>query len=368
MLKLSKAYRSEPKPERLNKMGLVIALAVFLSLVIIWEVLFAREIAKGESFQNDYYSHPGSAEWFQDKPDYIDDEKEEVVVATTPEIVEEPLVEVVIDDKSELYREVFSRGIERKFKLSGRANKLLDNKHGEAENYLGSLGSFVKKSSESREGGELLAKAQKSSSEYLEEEVLKPRSPYELKAGTVIPSLLITSIDSDLPGEVIGQVREDVFDSSSGQYLLIPKGTKIFGRYNSSISYGQERLLVEWNRLIFPNGSSLTLNGMQGSSPSGGAGFEANVNNHYKRVFGSAILMSVITAAVQLSQPQESRTGDGPSTGQTLAASLGQNIGNVAAEMTRKNLNIQPTLTQKYGYRFNVMVSKDIVFPEVYQT
>lgn len=367
----SKKLRMDPKPERLNKMGLVLSFSVFILLLVVWEVLFARELSSEESISSEqFYSTAQVDSWYGDKPDVIDQQQKKKEPELIPSLVEQKPIEQKAE-QNELYQEIFSKGIGIKFKLSSNADQLWGDKMGNQESSLKNENLFnvsggQKNDPESLLKEKLIKNTESKINEYLDEQVMQPRSPYELKVGSVIPALLITSIDSDLPGEILGQVREDVFDSTSGRHLLVPKGTKIFGKYDSSIAYGQERLLVVWNRLIFPSGASLTLNGMPGVSPSGQAGFEADVNNHYLRVFGSAILMSVITAGVQLSQPQESRFGAAPSTQQTLAANLGQNIGEVSAEMTRRNLNIQPTLNQKYGYRFNIMVTKDIVFPDAY--
>lgn len=374
MFNISRKLRIDPKPERLNKMGLILAFLVFVSLLLVWEFLFAKELSNNESgYSEQSYSSSESDVWYGDKPDAIEQQSIEKQLLHAPDAIEQKPVKEPTEDKNALYREIFSQGIGVKFKLSSNADRLLggstfsaDSSYKDEKLAISSLlsGDGVQDPLKNK----LLENTENKINEYLDEQVMQPRSAYELKVGSVIPALLITSIDSDLPGEILGQVREDVFDSSSGKHLLVPKGTKLFGKYNSSIAYGQERLLVVWDRLIFPSGASLTLNGMPGVSPSGQAGFEADVNNHYLRVFGSAILMSVITSGVQLSQPQESRFGTGPSTQQTLAANLGQNIGEVSAEMTRRNLNIQPTLRQKYGYRFNVMVTKDIVFPGKYRS
>jgi type IV secretion system protein VirB10 len=84
--------------------------------------------------------------------------------------------------------------------------------------------------------------------------------PYELKAGTVIPGILITGINSDLPRNVLAQVSENVWDTATGRFVLIPKGTRILGVYDSQVSFGQKRILLVWNRLVFPNGTTLNIN------------------------------------------------------------------------------------------------------------
>lgn len=203
---------------------------------------------------------------------------------------------------------------------------------------------------------------------YLHETLNNPVSPYELKTGAIIPAILLTGINSDLPGQITAQVRSNVYDTIAGKYVLIPQGAKLTGLYDSQVAYGQKRVLIVWKRVIFPNGQSVNLEGMPGVDMSGYAGFNDQVDNHYFKIFGSVILMSVISAGAQLSQPQQQVNPNTPlSVNQTLAASLGTNIMNTATTITQKNLGIQPTLVIRPGYLFNVGVTKDIVFPGAYQ-
>lgn len=203
--------------------------------------------------------------------------------------------------------------------------------------------------------------------DYLGSMLKNPISPYELQAGTIIPGILITGINSDLPGQITGQVRSNVYDSISGKYLLIPQGSKLTGLYDSQIAYGQERVLVVWKRIIFPNGQSINLQGMPGVDMSGYAGFNDQVNNHYGKIFGSVILMSALGAGAQLAQPQNNNNPfAAPTVGQTLAQSLGTNLANTGSMITAKNINMQPTLEIRPGYKFNISVTKDMVFPGSY--
>lgn len=199
---------------------------------------------------------------------------------------------------------------------------------------------------------------------YLQEVKRPPIGKYEIKAGWLIPAVLESGVNSDLPGQVCARVRENVYDTRTGKYLLIPQGTKACGVYDSQVAMGQTRILLAWSRLIFEDGSSISLQGMPGADQAGYAGFDGDVDNHYVRIFGSAIMMTVISAAAQLSQPQQSAsTNTAPSAGQTISAALGQQLGQVGTAMTQRNLQIQPTIKQAPGYRFNIMVTRDIVFP-----
>ena len=193
--------------------------------------------------------------------------------------------------------------------------------------------------------------------------------PYELKTGFVISGVMITGINSDLPSQIIGQVSENVYDTATGRHLLIPQGTKLIGAYSSGVKYGQERVLIAWNRLVFPDGRSKDIGSMAGVDSAGYAGFEDKVNHHFFRVFGSALLMSVITAGVELSQDDGNGSLDGKKTASdALSEALGQQLGQAAAQMISKNLNIAPTIEIRPGYRFNIMVSKDLVFDKPYRS
>ncbi|ECW9094578.1 TrbI/VirB10 family protein [Escherichia coli] len=184
----------------------------------------------------------------------------------------------------------------------------------------------------------------------------------EVKAGWVIPGVMISGINSDLPGQIIGQVREAVYDSATGTQCLIPPGSRVVGTYDSGVTLGQTRALAVWRRIIYPDGSSISIDNMPGTDMGGYAGFNDKVNNHYARIFGSGLLLSVFSAGIQLSQPQASN-GENYSSSQIIAGSLGQQMGQIGMQMAQKNMNIQPTLEIRPGYEFNIMVTKDIILP-----
>lgn len=212
-----------------------------------------------------------------------------------------------------------------------------------------------------------LTSAAQTQPEFLAYAVTNPRSAYEIQTGTLIPAILLSGINSDLPGPIIAQVRENVYDSTAGRYLLIPQGTKLQGIYDSAVAYGQQRVLIAWQRLIFPNGQSLQLGGMPGIDVAGYAGFKDQTNNHYQRLFASALLMSVISAGLQLSQPSTANNNNNqPSVNQILAQNTGIGLTQTTDQLLRKNLAISPTLEIRPGYLFNVSVIKDIIFPAAY--
>ena len=191
-------------------------------------------------------------------------------------------------------------------------------------------------------------------------------SKYEIKSGWDIPATLESEVNTDLPGEVKAVVRENVYDTATGQYLLIPQGSRLVGQYDNRVSYGQSRAIVVWSRLIFPDGSSVDLDGMVGHDASGAAGFHDQVDNHFVRLVSMALMLSAFTAGVEMSQPQTSSASGVLSPSAAATQALGQQFGQLGMEVTRKNLNIQPTVKIRPGYRFNVRVNRDIAFTEPY--
>ena len=183
----------------------------------------------------------------------------------------------------------------------------------------------------------------------------------EVKAGTIIPGVMISGLNSDLPGQIIGQVRENVYDSATGTQLLIPAGSRLVGTYDNGITLGQKRALVAWSRLIYPDSSSISLAGMPGADLSGYAGFKDKVDNHYWKIFGNGLMLSLFSAGIQLSQPESN--GSQYDARQVMAAELGREMGQLGMEMTRRNMLIQPTIEIRPGFMFNVMVTKDILLP-----
>ncbi len=191
-------------------------------------------------------------------------------------------------------------------------------------------------------------------------------SKYEIKAGWDIPATLESGVNTDLPGEVKAVVRENVYDTATGKYLLIPQGSRLIGQYDNRVSYGQSRAIVVWSRLIFPDGSSVDLDGMVGHDASGAGGFHDQVDNHYLRLVSTALLLSAFTAGIEMSQPQTTSASGILSPSAEATQALGQQFGQLGMEVTRKNLNIQPTVKIRPGYRFNVRVNRDIAFAEPY--
>jgi type IV secretion system protein VirB10 len=218
--------------------------------------------------------------------------------------------------------------------------------------------------------GRFMADAGRRSATVLATAVDPAPGPYALQAGTMIPAVLVTEINSDLPGEILAQVSRDVYDSRTQETLLIPKGSKLLGKYDNQIAVAQDRLLVAWTRVIFPDGRSISLPGLATKDGAGAGGLRDQVDEHRGRVFGTAALLSLITAGAQLSQPNGGYGAWGayPSAGQIAAGAAGQQFAEVAAQMLRRNMDVQPTIRIRQGMPFNVFLSMDLTFAEPWMT
>ncbi|CUX01638.1 Conjugal transfer protein TrbI [Agrobacterium genomosp. 2 str. CFBP 5494] len=202
---------------------------------------------------------------------------------------------------------------------------------------------------------------------YLPNRVVPQQSLYELKRGSVIPATLITGINSDLPGRITAQVSQNVYDSATGHRLLVPQGTKLLGRYDSKVSFGQSRVLVVWSDIIFPNGSTLQIGGMAGTDAEGYGGFKDKVNNHYLKTFGSAVMIALIGTGIDMAVPQSSTLATQDTASDAARRNFAETFGRVADRTIQRNMDVQPTLQIRPGYKFNVLVDQDIVFPGQYR-
>jgi type IV secretion system protein TrbI len=213
----------------------------------------------------------------------------------------------------------------------------------------------------------LAAAEQRKTDDYLRSTRTAPLSSFEIKAGWEIPAVLEQSLNSDLPGEIKALVDSNVFDTATGRYLLIPQGARLVGKYDSRISYGQNGVEVIWDRIIFPDASSIDINGMVGLDAQGNAGLRYKVDNHYKRLFGFAALTSAFEAAFGLSQRNTQSALTYPSATSVASAAVGQELSQTGAMITRRNMNVQPTIKVPAGYKFTVRVNRDILFEAPYE-
>ena len=187
------------------------------------------------------------------------------------------------------------------------------------------------------------------------ERLQQPVSPYVVQAGTIIPAALITGIRSDLPGQIIAQVTQDVYDSPTGRYLLIPQGAKLIGQYDSSVTFGQDRVLLVWTRLIMPNGDSIVLDRLPGTDTQGYAGLYDRVNNHWGSLFAGAVLSTILGVSA------EAGTSDSENNlAQALRMGASNSISQTGQQVVQRELGVQPTLTIRPGFPVDVMVTRDI--------
>jgi type IV secretion system protein VirB10 len=188
----------------------------------------------------------------------------------------------------------------------------------------------------------------------------EPRSPHEVKAGSIIPAALVTGLNSDLPGEVIAQVTETVYDHVSGQTVLIPQGARLIGQYDSQASYGQNRVLLVWNRLIFPDGRSINIGTMTGTDLTGASGLSDRVDTHLPVLLRAVGLSTLITVGGAVAQNAAARSS-GNLVLEDSAGGVSQSASQVGDRFIDRDLARQPTLMVRPGFRVNVLVSRDLV-------
>lgn len=185
--------------------------------------------------------------------------------------------------------------------------------------------------------------------------VMAPASPFVLQAGAVIPAALITGIRSDLPGQITAQVTENIYDSPTGRSLLVPQGTRIIGQYDNNVQFGQRRVLLVWNRLIFPNGRSIVLERQPGADTQGYAGLEDGVDYHWWDLAKAAGLSTLLAVGTELAVSDEDR----------LVAAIRDGaqdtINDAGQQIIRRQLQVAPTLTIRPGFPVRVVVTRDLV-------
>ena len=185
--------------------------------------------------------------------------------------------------------------------------------------------------------------------------VMAPASPYVLQAGAVIPAAMMTGIRSDLPGQITAQVTESIYDSPTGRLLLIPQGTRIIGEYSNDVGFGQRRILLVWNRLIFPNGRSIVLERQPGADTQGYAGLEDGVDYHWWDLAKAAGLSTLLSIGAELATNDEDRLI------QAIRNGGQDTINDAGQQIVRRQLNVAPTLTIRPGFPVRVIVTRDLV-------
>ena len=186
--------------------------------------------------------------------------------------------------------------------------------------------------------------------------IAAPASPYVLQAGAVIPAALVTGLRSDLPGQVTAQVTEDVYDSPTGKFRLIPQGARLVGQYDARIALGQTRALLVWTRLIMPNGRSIVLERQPGADAEGYAGLEDEVDNHWGTLFKAAILSTLLSIGAEAGT-----SGDEDELIRAIRRGSSESVNQIGQRIVGRALNVQPTITIRPGFPVRVLVTRDLV-------
>ncbi|MGM9569445.1 MAG: TrbI/VirB10 family protein [Phascolarctobacterium sp.] len=186
----------------------------------------------------------------------------------------------------------------------------------------------------------------------------KLKNPYTVLAGTIIPGVLINGMNSDLPGTILGQVSKDVYDTVTGEYLLIPKGTKLIGIYDTDTAFAQTRGAVIWQRMVLPNGDSMVLPNFAGSDKEGYSGFKDKKRSHYARVVWSSLLGAAAIGGLAAAADDNS---DKNTFRENATQEMESNMSSVVNRIVDRNLNIAPTIIIRPGYKFNIIVDKDLI-------
>ncbi|MGY3478354.1 TrbI/VirB10 family protein [Bradyrhizobium ottawaense] len=190
--------------------------------------------------------------------------------------------------------------------------------------------------------------------------VTRPASPYIVQAGTVIPGALITGIRSDLPGQITAQVTENVYDTPTGRFLLVPQGARLMGIYDSQVTFGQSRVLLVWTRLIMPNGRSIVLERQPGADTAGYAGLEDRVDNHWGELLKAAALSTFLAIGTELGAGSDTNSNDSAII-QALRHGASDSLNQTGQQVVRRSLSIQPTLTVRPGFPVRVLVNHDLI-------
>jgi len=185
--------------------------------------------------------------------------------------------------------------------------------------------------------------------------ITAPASPYVLQAGSVIPAALISGIRSDLPGLIVAQVTQNVYDSPSGRYLLLPQGSRLIGEYDNSVAFGQRRILLVWTRIILPDGQSIVLERQPGADSAGYAGLEDGVDHHWGGVLRAAVLSTLLNIGAELGADDEDPIAS------AIRDGAQDTIGDAGREIVRRQIDIPPTLTIRPGFPVRVIVTRDLI-------
>lgn len=194
-----------------------------------------------------------------------------------------------------------------------------------------------------------------------EHHIVSPSSAFVVQAGAVIPAALITAIRSDLPGQITAQVTQNIYDSPTGRILLIPQGARLVGEYDSEVLAGQSRVLLAWDRLIFPGGRSIRLERQPGADATGAAGLEDKVDNHWGRMLRASLISSLLGVGTEVVSGGDSELV------RALRNGVEDGSNEVGKRVVERELSVPPTLTVRPGFAFRVVVTQDLILEPIDQ-
>jgi type IV secretion system protein TrbI len=193
------------------------------------------------------------------------------------------------------------------------------------------------------------------------ERLMSPLTPSIVHAGSIIPAALITGIRSDLPGQITAQVTQNVYDSVTGRILLIPQGSRLIGEYDADVSFGQNRVLLAWDRLILPGGRSILLDRQPGADAGGFAGLQDGVNYHWGNIAKAAFISTVLGIGAELGSASDDNLV------RAIRRGTQDSVSQTGQQIVRQQLNVQPTLTIRPGHPLRIIVTRDLVLEPILQ-
>ncbi len=185
-----------------------------------------------------------------------------------------------------------------------------------------------------------------------------PAGRYVVSAGSTIAAALITGLSSDLPGQVVAQVTQDVFDTVSGRTRLIPQGTRLIGIYDARVSYGQSRALVVWTRMILPDGRSMDLDRLVGTDAAGQSGLADRIDRHTGKLLLAGLLSTLFGVGANAATAS---SGGNSGIASAIRESAGRSVESAGDKIVGRQLDVQPRITVRPGARVRVLVSRDLV-------
>ncbi len=201
------------------------------------------------------------------------------------------------------------------------------------------------------------------SSVYNPNALTAPVSPFELKAGAIVAAVLLTSVDTAREGPVVATVSQNVFDTVSGRYLLIPQGARLIGRHEGESRHGDRRAFLTWDRLILPNGKSLILTEEPGVDAQGATGVQGRVDRRLLPLLMGTLFAGAITTLGQIARDDAGGSGGFIGDAGNAAAIEGSQVG---GRLFDRELQVRPSIRLRAGAPVRVMITRDLVL-EPYQ-